>query len=79
MRRPIASQMNNRTQFVGRVQRAMHSARRREFAIEVLAKFRRLETLYHMSTAYVWRYLGCTRCVRSSADECCRRGLELVN
>jgi hypothetical protein len=28
--------------------------------------------------AFAWRYLGCTRSVRSSTDECAARGLELV-
>ena len=29
--------------------------------------------------SFAWWYLGCTRCVRSSADEYHRRGLELIN
>ena len=29
--------------------------------------------------AFAWQYLGCTRRIRSSADECRRQGLELVN
>ena len=28
--------------------------------------------------SFAWRYLGCTRYVRSLADECGRQGLELV-
>jgi hypothetical protein len=29
--------------------------------------------------SFAWWYLGCTRCIRSSADEYRRRGLELIN
>ena len=59
---------------------SLHRVQRDQFPgfISTMRVLRHPTAISPHFVSFAWRYLGCTRCVRSLPDECTARGLELV-